>query len=251
MLMLVACTFVATAQKTTKDAPKETTGSSSNSNQQLYDINKSIYRNALKYNDLGTATQAVYTMLAVAPNELNLKDTLAYLYYNNGQYVQALLIGLEIVEKSDTNKNILEIVAISQQNLGLLKESLENYEKLYKQSKNIYHQYKVATLQYALKRYGECGVTIDKILQDKGNTEMITITDANRQQQEVSIKAAVLNMNGVMALELNQNDLAKKSFEEALKVQPDFALAKNNLDMASKPQQTQNQSTTTPVTNKK
>ncbi|MDX2001638.1 MAG: hypothetical protein SFW35_04365 [Chitinophagales bacterium] len=232
-LMLSSMVF---AQKGKETSPVSPVGNVT-STTAPYDVNKAIYRNALKYNDFQTAINAVFNMIAYNPNEATLKDTLTYLYYNNGQYVQSLLVGTEILEKSDTNQNILEIVAISQQNLGLYKESLESYEKLYKLTKSVMHQYKIATLQYTLKRYGECGATIDKILSSKDSDQKINISDANRQSQDVSIKAAVLNMNGVIYLELNQPELAKKSFEDALKLEPTFMLAKNNLELASKPTQ--------------
>jgi len=198
-------------------------------NAQSLEQYKNIYHASLKYNDLTTATTAVYGILMVAPDQTNWKDTLAYLYYNDSKFVQALLVGTEILEKNDTMQNIQEIVAISQQNLGLVKESLESYEKLFKMSKSIFHLYKIATLQYALKRYGECGASIQQILDAKDNTQEITITDNNRKQQNVPIKAAILNLSGVIALEVNKPDVAKKDFEEAIKAFPDFELAKANL----------------------
>ena len=224
-----------------------TTNTNAQGNSQV-EFYKGVYHNSLKYNDLQSATNAVYGILTVAPDQTGWKDTLAYLYYNDNRFVQALLVGLEITQKSDTNQNILEIVAISQQNMNLLKESLENYEKLFKMSKSIFHEYKIATLQYALKRFGECGVTIDQILQSKDSGQEISISDNNRRSQKVPIKAAVLNMRGVIALELNQNDAAKQNFEAALKITPDFELAKNNLDVINKPKgETKAATTPTPA----
>lgn len=228
-LLLCTTTVDAFAQKKKEEAAPAPT-SSGNSQFEFY---RGIYHNALKYNDLLQATDAVYQILAVAPEQTNWKDTLDYLYYNTGRFEQALLVGDEILTTKDTAQSILEIVAISQQNLGLDKESLATYEKLYKLSHSIYHQYKMATLQYTLKRFGECAQNIQQILESKDNAQKISISDANRQQQQVSIKGAVLNMNGVIAMELSQLPQAKQSFEEALKADPDFALAKSNLALVT------------------
>ena len=55
-------------------------------------------------------------------------------------------------------------MAVSKQNLGLIKEALADYEKLYAAEKSVYHLYQMSTLQYQLKRYGECVVSLDQIL---------------------------------------------------------------------------------------
>lgn len=193
------------------------------------EMNKSIYKQALNYGDYNTAIYAVYQIMALDANAAGYRDTLAYLYFNKGSYVQALLVGNEIMADNENNAGILEVVALSEQNLGLVKDALSSYEKLNKLQPDIYNLYTIATLQFALKRYGECSATIDGLLQAEGNNQPIKITDNTGQSQEVPLKAAALNMLGVMALEMQQTEVAVKSFQEALKVAPDFALAKGNL----------------------
>lgn len=211
-----------------KGGDEETTTINTGGLSQL-EINKAIYKKALNYGDYGTAIYAVYQIMELDASATGYQDTLAYLYFNKGNYVQALLIGNEIVAADENNAGILEVVALSQQNLGLVKDALSSYEKLNKLQPDIYNLYTIATLQFALKRYGECSGTIDALLQSEGNTKPIKITDNNGQSQEVPLKAAALNMLGVMALEMQQTEVAVKSFQEALKVAPDFALAKGNL----------------------
>lgn len=224
----------ATDATATQAATKPSTGANSGT----FDMYLKMYRQALDYSDLGTAVVAVQSILASSPDKENFKDTLAYLYFNGSQFVQSLLVGNDVLEKNPTNENVLEIVAISQQSLGLLKESLESYEKLYGMSQSVYHKYKIASLEFNLKRFGECQNTINQLMQMPGTDEKITITAGNRQSQNVSIKAALLNMQGVMALELKQNDQAKQSFEAALNLEPEFVLAKANLQAMS--QQSEN-----------
>lgn len=189
---------------------------------------KEIYAKAMSYGDYSVATNAVYQLLANGGSE-TYKDTLAFLYFNGGNYVQAILVSEDVLKQKPNDLAILEITAVSQQNLGLPKEALESYEKLYSLNPDIFHLYNIASLQYTLKRFGECSATLDAILRAEENTEEITITNNNGQSQKVPIKAAALNMLGVMALEMNETELAAKSFNDALKIAPQFALAKGNL----------------------
>jgi tetratricopeptide (TPR) repeat protein len=130
---------------------------------------------------------------------------------------------------------ILEIKAASEQSIGLIKDALDSYEKLFLRTKSLFHQYQVAVLQYQLKRYGECNANVEQILKnEKSASERVSITTNQNESQEVSLKAAAFNIRGVMLMEGKRDEEAKYNFEEALKVQPDFGLAKNNMALVSK-----------------
>ncbi len=195
-----------------------------------------IYKWALQYNDLGTATNAIYQMMALKPEETNLKDTLAYLYFNSRRYVQTVLLGREIVENNPENYGIMEALAISEQSIGLLKESLEHYDQLYKATSKIYFLYQGASIQYGLKRLGECVQSISTLLASDGvDKEEVNINyGQNGESQKVTMNAAVYNLQGVVYLDLNRPEDAKKSFEKAVELFPDFILAKSNLDIVNK-----------------
>lgn len=200
-----------------------------------YNLQKAIYKSALRYSDLAVAKSAVYSLMALSPSDKTLRDTLLFLYFNGGSFGQSVLLSREILAEAPSNATVMEIKAVSEQNLGLIKESLESYEKLYAQTKNIYHLYQVSVLQYQLKRYGECNASIESILKDeKALTEKVSINLGEKESQEVVLKAATLNIRGVMQLETKREAEAKASFEEALKLQPDFELAKNNLSLTQK-----------------
>lgn len=194
-------------------------------------LHRTVLYNALKYNDVSTAVSACYYLLALNPQNVNIKDTLAMLYFEARSYLQAIMLTGEILQVNPDNLKILEIQAIAQQNLGLIKEALDSYEKLQNKTKSLLHLYQIATLQFALKRFGECEATIAQIIQDpKSEQEKVNVIIGNQGQQEVIVKAAALNMAGVIYMEQNQDDKAKKLFEEALKVDKDFLLPKGNLE---------------------
>ena len=62
------------------------------------------------------------------------------------------------------------------------------------------------------------------------NSGDITFSINQNHTLQVELLAAIYYLKGLDAIELNQKPVAKASFEEAIKIQPDFTLAKDNLD---------------------
>ncbi len=242
-LILLLCFCVTEnsfAQKGTKTTipvtPSETTSPDTDFFQKTYHL-------AMKYNDMVSATNSVYQILAVDTSSVAWKDTLASLFLMRGSYAQAVYIGKQLLEKQPDNTRLTELVAISLQSLGDAKESLEYYEKLYPKTKNLYHLYQIIVLQYSLARLGECSANIDLLVQDPSSEkEQIDINVGQGYNQKVPYKAAALNIKGVIAKQLNDNVNAEKLFNESLAVMPDFVLAKGNIEDLKKvktPEQTQ------------
>lgn len=192
---------------------------------------QSIYQAALGYNDFAVATDAMYHMIALSPDKAELKDTLAALYFQRAAWPQVILITSEILEKNTQNQAALELRAVANQSFGRAKEALEDYEDLYKLTGNPYHLYEIAALQFTMKRYGECDMSVRTLLADPGIADKkIAIGSADGSSQDISMAAAVNNLHGVMDLEQGKKDSAKAYFETALKISPEFILAKNNLE---------------------
>jgi tetratricopeptide (TPR) repeat protein len=199
-----------------------------------FEVQSRFYHLALKNYDLQAATIALYNMLALKPERTDMKDSLALLYFAGERYAQASLVGEEIVKADPKRKDMLELVAVSKQNLGMIKESLAHYETLYAGEKSIYYLYQIATLQYQLKRYGECVASLDQIIANPESEKQKVTIRVQSGGQEVPMKAAALNVKGICALELNQQEAARDNFAKALQIFPDFALAKGNLDSLNK-----------------
>lgn len=225
--------------------------------QDAFDVQSRVYKTALKNYDLQAATIALYNMQALKPERTDLNDSLALLYFAGERYAQAYIIGEEILKTNPKRSDILELVAVSKQNLGLIKEALADYEKLYSNEKSVYYLYQTATLQYQLKRYGECVASIDQILASADADKQKVTIRLQQGSQEVPMKAAAYNVKGICATELNQEEAARQNFSKALELFPDFALAKGNLDMINKkkaetkPAVTPTPKTTTTTTTKK
>lgn len=209
-------------------APKTDTAS-------IIDYYESMYTHAVTYSDLQVATNAMYAILTYRPNDVGIKDTIARLYFNRSMPFQAMLVGKEVLDKEPENTRILEVVAFSQQDLGLLKEALESFEKLYRLTTGNYYLYQVASLQYSLQRFGECQTSLSTLLQKEGiDQDKITMNYGQAGSQQVSMKAAIMNMFGMISVELGKNDTAKQFFEEAAKIDEKFVLPRANLEQLAK-----------------
>ncbi|MBL0015008.1 MAG: hypothetical protein IPP17_00890 [Bacteroidetes bacterium] len=192
---------------------------------------KAMYADGLRYGDMSIASTAIYGLLSIHPDSTALLDTLAALYFQRGAWPQVVLVTTDILAKNDKNDAALELRAVANQSLGRAKESLEDYEKLFGRNNNPYHLYEIAALQFAMKRFGECERSVQQLLTDqsiKDKTIVISLQDG--RSQDVPLAAAGMNLLGVINMEQGKKENAKTSFESALKVFPEFILAKNNLD---------------------
>ncbi len=218
-----------------KNTPVETTPAfevaKSGTDAGSFKIYHQIYESAILYNDFAVATDAMYHMIALEPNNAALKDTLAALYFQRGAWPQVVLVTSEVLAVNAENQGALELRAVANQSIGRAKESLEDYEGLYKRTKSPYHLYEIAALQFSMKRFGECELSIRQLLASeeiKDKTIVISVQDG--RSQDVPLPAAVMNLNGVLDLEQGKKATAKAFFENAIKIYPEFILAKNNLD---------------------
>ena len=189
-----------------------------------FDVQNRVYKAALKNYDLQTATVALYTMEALKPERTDLNDSLAILYFTSEKYAQAYFLANTIVTADPKRNDMLEMVAVSQQNLGLIKESLASYEKLYAAGKSVYYLYEMGVQQYQLKRFGECVASLDQIIASPdADKQKVNIRQQNGSQ-DVPMKAAAYNVKGICALEVNQPEAAKQNFNQALQLFPDLTL---------------------------
>jgi tetratricopeptide (TPR) repeat protein len=200
------------------------------------DFDSQLYSKAILFGDYEIAKSALFNMIIRHPDSLNYLDSLVTLYFSLGQMPQCIFAGNQYLHQDTTNLSVMEMVALSYSQLNKNKESLDIYEKMYAQTGNIYYAYQTAVQQFYLKRIGECNQMIDVIVKDpKSATEKISINVDQSTQQQVPLKAAALNMRGIIFKEMNMADKAKAAFEESLAAMPDFNLAKGNLELLNNP----------------
>ena len=199
-------------------------------------ILQGIYETAINYYDVDEAKHALYEMIVLLPEYPSLKDTLALLYYNQSKFGSAIAVANEILAVDRNRYDMLELRAISNENLRFYNEALRDYEKLYLNSQNLGLLYKMAILQYNTKRYEECKTNIDIIMSSKDSEGLsINVNKNQYEEQRIPIRAGALNLKGLVYLDQGKKDIAVQSFQQALKLAPDFVMAKGNLASATAP----------------
>lgn len=196
-----------------------------------YELNnyKKKIQQALKYNDAETAINNIHNIIVIEGNKSSYKDSLAVVYYQSGNFMSSHLVSKELLKSKPKNKQLLEINAVSLQKLNAIKEAIDAYEKLFIETNNMYHGYQLANLQFSLKRLAEAKITINRTTECK-NIEKAYVQfpiDKN-EKQNVPLKAAAFNLQGLIAFELKEYQIANASFKNALEIMPKFALATQN-----------------------
>ena len=228
---IIGCFIIAFAFFINTSTAQEAAGGNSD----VYKTQLNVYQNALKFNDVSVAKNALYNMIAIEPSNHSLLDSLAYLYFEYQQYASSLLVAREILAKNSNHLPALEIQAVSFENLGLKDQALSAYESLYLKRNNPLTLYKIGMLQFDLKRHNGSKTSLDILLADSTINELkVVLNDqSTKEQKEIPMKAALHNFQGLNNLELGDKAAAKANFEAALKLAPDYKIAKDNLAKAN------------------
>lgn len=194
-------------------------------------IEKEVIRTAKQMGDPNVATYSMYKLIAIEGANSTYKDSLAFIYFTSRKYASCFLMASEVLKRDPNDQGMLELKAVSLEQLGALDKSMEVFDELFAISNNNYHGYSLAKLQLAMKKYDDAYATIKKVevLNDQG-TIKVTFSINQSHTQQIELLAAIPYLKGVIEEELKKNPEAKLSFEKALKIQPEFVLAKEKLD---------------------
>ena len=206
-----------------------TTAIAQNSN--TVEFEKQKIKQALAYGDKTIAASSMYSIINLEGPQSSYKDSLAYLYFNERNYVSTFLVTNDILKNKPDNVELLEMQAISLESMGAIKKASEAYNTLLTKTNNNYHAYKLAGLQFRLNEFDKAFSTIKKADQLAYNGAMeITFQVNKTYNQNVDLKAAIAYLEGIIANNLKKTDEAKISFARAIKIFPDFVLAKGELE---------------------
>ena len=193
--------------------------------------NMSKYGLAMRWNDTDIAREALYDLIMENPANDSLVFTLAYLYYENQRYASSLLVAQDLLVKNPKDEAYLELAAVSAQELGVRDRALQHFESLYAINNNINTLYQIAFLQFNLKKYAEAIASADILIaKPESMTTKVVFNDPQGKEKEYPMKVALINLKGLIALEKGDKAGAKKTFNEALALAPDFVPARDNLE---------------------
>ena len=197
----------------------------------LWEHYKSVYSSAIDIEDTTTAILALNSALEIVPEDSITCYTLLNLYFNSGKYNSCLYLAKRAIKGNPQNILATYFIAKSAESTHRYSEALTYYEKLYYLTNDIYYTYPVANLQYTLFRYYEANIYIQNLLKHKEiDTRNVMVNVEGEQPQEVNLRAVLLNLRGLVLIELKDKVQALQSFEQALTIYPNFILAKKNID---------------------
>lgn len=193
-----------------------------------------IYSQAITYNDVNAAINGLYGYLAI-DNSMKYKDTLSMLYFTTKSYYSSLLLAEEVYKADAGNLLAMARAAECYDELGDPKTATSLYEQVVPKTKNPYHIYKLATSQYQLKRTAECELSARAVIADTNSKKIgVNFTMSNGERQAVPTNAAAANLLGVLKMDAKNYSGAKADFQQALVWFPQFAGAKQNLEVCEK-----------------
>lgn len=223
--LVVVCVFFASMQAMAQDT--------------LYmrnEYNKALttYQLAQKYNDQEAVKNSLLELMVLNNSDTTVFRSLAELYYNARRYTSSALVALDFLEKFPGNMVATEIVALSYEQLRLYDKAIEYYQPMWLKTENINILYQISYLQYSLKRYSESLNNLQIVDSKLTDTDTVQLNMTNGQTQDVSFKAAVINLRALIAIEQGNKDEAKTLLNRALQLSPDFEAAKTTLDELNK-----------------
>jgi tetratricopeptide (TPR) repeat protein len=246
LLIVASCCFVANlasaqttkpttpatkppASTTTKPAAKPPVPQTPPANAALINHYLMKYATAARWRDTNVARAALYDLIIENPVD-SLIFTLAYSYYEDENYFSAALVAQDYLNRNPKDVSFLELAASSYEQIGATERAQQAYETIYLSTNRTSALYKVAFLQFQMKKYVECMTNID-ILMTAPDLDKNTASfdDAEKKAKNYPIRVPLLNLKGLITQETDKV-AAKKIFEEALTLAPDFLPAKQNLE---------------------
>ncbi|MCJ7467064.1 MAG: hypothetical protein MUO53_10270 [Maribacter sp.] len=165
------------------------------------------------------------THLNVLSPSIERRDTLAYIYANDGQHLQALnTIG---IEKNESDSDLaVQVKAVSLKALNQPKRALEQFEVLYARAPNPYLAYELGDLKIQTGDNTGAMTNIEYGLAN-AKDDMKYAFYERQEPYEVSLKAAFLHLKALVQYNNDKDniDAAIALIDEALALDPSFNLA--------------------------
>lgn len=191
----------------------------------LLDHYKAYYKQMQKQGDVQGVINAMTHLQVLEPNVAR-QDTLAALYMNEGQYMQALNI-LGIQKQESDSDMAVEVKAVCLKSLNEPVRALEHYELLFKRNPNIGLAYELADLKIQTNDLVGANLNITFGIANSTDEIMKPYYETQTPYQ-VPIKSAFLYLKSIVKFRENpqtNHDAAIAILDEALAMAPEFNLA--------------------------
>jgi len=192
-------------------------------NSELQKHYEAFYNEMRLQGDVNGVINAMTHLNVIAPSK-DRRDTLAFIYANNNQHIQALnTIGID--KNEDDSDLSVQVKAISLKALNQPKRALEHFEVLFSRNQNPFLAYELADLKIQTGDITGAETNIEYGLTNTKD-DMKHAFYERQQPYEASLKAAFYHLKGLMQFNKDKDiDAAIALIDEALKIDPNFNLA--------------------------
>jgi tetratricopeptide (TPR) repeat protein len=194
-----------------------------------------MYKQSIDSEDYATAAGILEHLLASDSSTKNShwQDSLAYVYLKMENYGACESICTKLLQKDSFKVAVIEMLALSLHSQGKIAQAAQTYQRLVPKSRNVHHAYRLAHLQFELNQLSSALSTIHLASSlSYLPSDWVEVYIQENKCQRVPVEAAFAYLKGVVLEELNpiQNkQLAKEAYEQAIQLSPDFLMAKKNL----------------------
>ncbi|PCE66214.1 tetratricopeptide repeat protein [Sediminicola luteus] len=193
------------------------------SNAQLKAHFQGYYEAMQKQGDVQGVIQALTHLNVLEPSTAR-RDTLAMIYANNNQHMQALnTVGVELVP-TDSDMAV-QVKAISLKAINQLPRAIAQFEELYKRKPNAYLAYELADLKIQTGKIDEAKANIEYGMANAKEDDQYAFYE-RQQPYQVPLKAAFKHLEALTVFNKDKDvDKAIALMDEALAIAPHFNLA--------------------------
>lgn len=185
---------------------------------------EAFYKEMRLQGDVNGIINALTHLNVIAPSQQR-RDTLAFIYLQNNQNLQALnTVGIE--DNPNDSDIAVRVKAVSLKALNQPKRAIIHFENMFKRSPTAYVAYELADLKIQVSDNDGAASNIEYGIAN-AKDDMKYAFYERQQPYEVPLKAAFLHLKGLMLFNKDKNDIdtAISFIDEALKIDPNFNLA--------------------------
>lgn len=192
--------------------------------------------------DVNMMLYHLYEKAAKDSTDMETLEQIAYIYLLQQKYGYCINVSQIILKNDPAHITALEILASAYQGSNQKEKAIITYQKLLGYQEHPKTHYQLATLYFETGNDVGCQEYLNKVLNDttsKNHSVIINFQDANQQlkKQEVNLIAACYNIVGFLYLKNEQVEEAKRYFNAAVQIAPNFVLPKGNLQMIQNAEQ--------------
>jgi len=196
----------------------------SQSKNEFIDHYNAYYKEMRLQGDINGVINALTHLNILSPSKQR-KDTLAFVYMNSNQHLQALnTIGID--KEDDDSDLAVQVKAVSLKALNQPKRALEHFEVLFKRNPSAYLAYELADLKIQTGDNDGAAINIEYGIANSKDDMKYAFYE-RQQPYQVPLKAAFHHLNGLAIFNKDKNNIdgAIAAIDEALKIDPNFNLA--------------------------